>query len=100
MIDAGVTPTWFVQCRLIGGQSDDRVTDRPTLDVRVWADGTHATEQIRSDCARTLLAHLRRMFPMQVVASPVPLPDPADITKTHTLFTIQLLTRGTQHDDI
>ena len=34
--------------------------------------------------------------PAGVFAAPVPLPDPVDPSKVHTLFTVRLLTRGVQ----
>jgi hypothetical protein len=96
VIAPGVTPTWFIQVRKIGGEDAGRVADRSLMDVRVWADGTIATEATRSLAARVLLARIRQKFPSNVFAQPVPLPDPADPSKVHTLFTIQLLTRGVQ----
>ena len=91
-----VTPQWFVQVRMIGGEDAGRVAERPLVDVRLWADGTAATEGARSQAARVLLARIRQAFPCNVFALPVPLPDPVDPSKVHTLFTVQLLTRGDQ----
>lgn len=95
-IAAGVTPTWYIQIRMVGGEDEQRVTERPLVDLRVWADGTSATEATRSQAARILLAHIRAHFRCRVFALPVPLPDPVDTSKIHTLFTVQLLTKGTQ----
>lgn len=95
-IKPATTPTWFVQVRQIGGETEGRVAERPLLDFRVWADGTPATEATRSLAARILLARIRQAFPCNVFALPVPLPDPVDPSKVHTLFTVQLLTRGVQ----
>lgn len=95
-IAPNVTPKWFIQVRQIGGEDAGRVAERPLLDVRVWADGTPATEATRSLAARILLARIRQAFPCNVFALPVPLPDPVDPSKVHTLFTVQLLTRGVQ----
>ena len=95
-IPPGVTPKWFIQVRAIGGEDAGRVADRPLLDVRVWADGTTATEAARSQAARVLLARIRQKFPSNIFAMPVPLPDPVDPSKVHTLFTVQLFTRGVQ----
>lgn len=92
----GATPQWFVQVRMIGGEEEQRVAERPLVDVRVWADGTSATEATRSLAARTLLAKIRAALHCRVFALPVPLPDPADTSKIHTLFTVQLLTKGVQ----
>ena len=92
----GVTPSWFIQVRVVGGESAGEVADRALVDVRVWADGTSATEGVRSLAARTLLARIRQAIPCRVFALPVPLPDPADTSKIHTLFTIQPLLKGTQ----
>ena len=95
-IAPNVTPQWFIQVRMIGGEDAGRVAERPLLDVRVWADGTAATEATRSLAARVLLARIRQALPCNVFALPVPLPDPVDPSKVHTLFTVQLLTRGVQ----
>lgn len=95
-VTPGVTPQWFIQVRAVGGESDTRVTERPLVDVRVWADGSAATEATRSRAARILLARIRQALPCRVFATPVPLPDPADPSKVHTLFTVQLFTRGEQ----
>lgn len=96
IVQPGVTPVWFIQVRMIGGEDEQRVATRPLVDVRLWADGTSATEAIRSLAARTLLGHLRSALRCRVFALPVPLPDPADPSKIHTLFTIQPLLKGTQ----
>lgn len=93
IIPAGVTPTKRIAVRSIGGSDEQVVAARPRVDIRVWGDGTEAN---RSRVARLLLAHLQRQFRVSVFASPVPLPDPADNTKTLTLFTVELLLRGTQ----
>lgn len=92
----GVTPHNFVQVRMAGGNSVDTIADRVRLDVRVWTDGTINTEAQRSRVARALVGHLRKALPCRVFASPIPLPDPADNTKNLTLFSIELLLRGTQ----
>jgi len=96
VVKAGTTPTWFIQVRMIGGEDEQYVAERPLVDVRVWADGTSATEGTRSLAARTLLGHLRSTLRCRVFALPVPLPDPADTSKVHTMFTVQLLTKGVQ----
>lgn len=95
-VTPGVTPQWFIQVRMIGGDDEQRVATRPLVDLRVWADGTSATEATRSLAARTLLGHLQSSLRCGVFALPVPLPDPADPSKIHTLFTVQLLTKGVQ----
>ena len=92
----GVTPTWFVQVRAVGGEDENRVAERPLVDVRVWADGSPATEATVKFAARVLLARIRQAFPARVFAVPVQIPDPADPSKVHVLFTVQLLTRGVQ----
>lgn len=95
-VTRGETPTWFIQVRLVGGEDEQSVAERPLLDVRVWADGTVSTEQVRSAAARTLLGHLRSALRCRVLMIPTPLPDPADATKVHSMFTIQLLAKGVQ----
>jgi len=96
VLEPNVTPRWFVHVRMVGGEDAGPVAERPLLDVRVWTDGTPATEATRSQAARILLARIRQALPCRVFALPVPLPDPADPSKTLTLFTVQLLTRGAQ----
>lgn len=96
VVPAGATPKNHIGVRSIGGSDEQFVADRARVDVRVWADGTSATEAQRSRVARLLLAHLRKQFRCRLFASPVPLPDPADTTKTLTLFTVELLLRGAQ----
>ena len=95
-IPKGITPTWTIQVRMVGGVEEQRVSERPMVDVRVWADGSTNTDGIRSAAARALLGLLREHFRCRTFALPVPLPDPADNSKTHTLFTVQLLTKGVQ----
>lgn len=95
-IAAGETPVNHIAVRSVGGSDEQVVADRFRVDVRVWADGTLRTEGKRSRVARLLLAHLRRKFRVRLFASPVPLPDPADPTKTLTLFTVELLLKGQQ----
>jgi hypothetical protein len=92
-IPDGQTPVKRIGVRSIGGSDEQVVADRPRVDIRVWGDGTEAN---RSRVARLLLAHLRKQFRVSLFAAPVPLPDPADNTKTLTLFTVELLLRGTQ----
>lgn len=94
VMGAGVTPKNFIHIRSIGGVSDGFVADTNRVDVRVWCDGTIGTESKRNRVARMVLAHLRQKLRAKVFASPVPLPDPADPTKTLTLFTIELFLRG------
>lgn len=98
VIPPGVTPVNRIAVRTIGG--DDPSTIGPAdwwrLDVRVWADGTHATEAQRSRTARLVLAHLRRRFHARTFAAPVALPDVADPTKVLTLFTVEVLLRGVE----
>lgn len=96
LVEPGVTPVWFVQVRMVGGDAEQRVAERQLVDVRVWADGTPTTEALRSQAARVLLGRIRARFGGRVFALPVPLPDPADSSKIHTLFTVQLLTKGVQ----
>jgi len=95
-IPDGQTPKKHIGVRSVGGSDEQVVADRFRIDIRVWADGTVSTEVERSRVARMLLAHLRKQFRCRLFASPVPLPDPADPTKTLTLFTVELLLKGAQ----
>lgn len=95
-VKPGQTPTNALRVRVVGGVDEQVVADRPRLDVRLWGDGSYLTEVTLKRAARKLLARLRRDFRCTIVANPVPLPDPADPTKTHVLFTVELLTRGVQ----
>lgn len=93
-IQAGVTPVKAIRVQLSGGSPEGRTHTRPILDIRVWADGTTKTEGTAKKLARTLLGCIERDFRCRVFATPVPLPDPADRTKVHVLFSVELLTRG------
>lgn len=95
-IKPGTTPTNAIRVRIIGGVEEQRVGDRPRLDVRMWGDGSYATEGAVKRNARAVLARLRRDFRANVALDPIALPDPADTTKTLVMFTVELLTRGAQ----
>lgn len=95
-IKPGVTPLNAIRVRTVGGVEEQRVADRPRLDIRLWGDGSYMTEGGVKRNARALLARIRRDFRCTVALDPIALPDPADQTKTHVLFTVELLTRGTQ----
>lgn len=90
----GVTPTRYVQVRQSGGDDLRRVAARPRVDVRVWSDGADDNESMAN--ARHLHARARQRFSAVTFAAPVQLPDPADNTRNHVLFTIELLLRGVQ----
>lgn len=96
VVEDGVTPTNAVRVRVVGGVDEQRVADRPRLDLRFWGDGTYKTEGDVKRNARAVLARIRRDFRAVVALDPIALPDPADRTKTHVLMTVELLTRGTQ----
>lgn len=96
VVKPGETPVNAIRVRLIGGVEEQRVADRPRLDVRLWKDGSAASEGTVLNLARQVLARFRRDFRCVVVADPIPLPDPYDTARTHVLFTVELLTRGTQ----
>lgn len=95
-IKPGTTPANAIRVRLVGGVEEQRVADRPRLDVRLWSDGSYTTEGAVKRNARALMARIRRDFRATVVLDPIALPDPADSTKTHVMFTVELLTRGVQ----
>jgi hypothetical protein len=95
-IKPGTTPANAIRVRTIGGVEEQRVADRPRLDVRFWADGSYVTEGALKRNARAVMARIRRDFRATVVLDPIALPDPADSTKTHVMFTVELLTRGVQ----
>ena len=95
-IKPGATPTNAIRVRTNGGVEEQRVADRPRLDVRLWGDGSYMTEGAVKRNARALMARIRRDFRATVFLDPIALPDPADTTKTHVMFTVELLTRGTQ----
>lgn len=94
-IKPGTTPTNAIRVRTVGGLEEQRVADRPRLDVRLWGDGSYLTEGALKRAARKVLARIRRDFRATVVLDPIALPDPVDPTRTHVLFTVELLTRGT-----
>lgn len=95
-ITAGVTPTHAVRVRLIGGTDEGRTHSRPRIDIRVWADGTSASEAEAKALARELHGHILNDFRCATFAVPVPLPDPANPARTHVLFSVELLTKGIQ----
>lgn len=92
----GETPANAIRVRMIGGVEEQRVADRPILDLRLWGDGTYLHEDTVKTVARQVIARLRRDFRAVIVADPIPLPDPENPDRTHVLATVQLLTRGTQ----
>lgn len=95
-IPPGVTPQWKVYTRNLGGTTQGRTHDRPRLDVLVWADGSVKTASTAMKMARTLHGMALRDLRATTFASPVILPDPADGSKRLALFTVELLTKGTQ----
>ena len=95
-VPPGKTPSFEVRTRLTGGVTEGRTHNRPRLDVLVWADGHTKTQGAALKMAQTLLGMVQRDLRTSVFASPVILPDPADSSKRLALFTIELLTRGTQ----
>jgi hypothetical protein len=62
----------------------------------VWADGQVKTAGTAMKMARTLHGMVLRDLRATTFASPVILPDPADGSKRLALFTVELLTKGTQ----
>lgn len=95
LVEAGVTPSWYIRVQAIGGTGEGVVAQRPIVDVRLWTDGTVASKGVESLAARTLLAHLMRATRCRTVAVPVQLPDPSDSARLHTLMSVQLYTKGT-----
>ena len=95
-IPDGTTPVNTVIFKCIGGVDDNLVLSRYRVDVRVWGTGKPGDEGRRSRIARTLLAVMQRNFRCTLFAAPVSVPDPADNTKTLTLFTVEILLRGDQ----
>lgn len=90
------TPVNKVMCRHLGGPDEGRTHSRPRIDVLTWADGSVNTQGTALRMARVLHGMVRRDFRTRGVASPVLLPDPADPSKRVALFTVELLTKGTQ----
>src|SRR5690348_18266411 len=76
VVQPSTTPVNAIRVRLIGGVDEQRVADRPRIDIRMWGDGTLKGESTAKTAARKLLARLRRDFRCTVFASPIPLPDP------------------------
>lgn len=96
VVREGETPANAIRVRLIGGVAEDRVADRPRLDVRMWGDGSVLGEATVKQSARRVLARMRRDLRATVVLDPTPLPDPADTSRVHVMFTVELLLRGVQ----
>ena len=61
-IKPGTTPANAIRVRLVGGVEEQRVADRPRLDVRLWSDGSYTTEGAVKRNARALMARIRRDF--------------------------------------
>lgn len=95
-VEPNVTPSKAIRLRLIGGVTESRIAARPRLDVRIWADGSAATEGEAKRLARILLGHMEADLKCRTFAGPVPLPDPADASKVLVLFSVELLLRGVQ----
>jgi hypothetical protein len=95
-VAAGTTPKLYVQVRKIGGTEDQGLNERARVDLRVWGDNQPGGDYERMQTARVILAHIRRDLNPPVMAVPVNLPDPADQTVMHTLFTIEPTLRGVQ----
>lgn len=95
-VQPGTTPSKAIRVQLTGGSDEGRTHSRPILDIRVWADGTQKTEADAKEVARILHGMIRRDFRARTFNSPVPLPDPADPTKTLVLFSVELLRAGVQ----
>ena len=91
-----VTPVNAIRVRLVGGVNEQRVSARARLDVRVWADGSAATEGAAKTLARILHGRIEAGLKVRTFANPVPLPDPADPSKVLVLFSVELLLRGIQ----
>lgn len=91
-IPAGKTPARFIRYELVGGQDVHRVGDRAEIRVQVWLDGP---DRERNRVAGILLAHLRSKMGRKT-SGPVNLPDPADVTKSLTQFTVSVLLIGKQ----
>lgn len=96
VLQPGETPKNAIRFRQVGGVEDTRITDRPRIDMRVWADGSYLTEATAKQVSRVVLARLRRDFRSIVITDPIPLPDPADPSRTYVMTTVELLTRGVQ----
>lgn len=92
----GVTPTRAIRVHLTGGSTEGPTHSRPILDVRVWADGTVKTKPAAKQLARILHGYIRRDLRCRTFAVPVVLPDPADPSKVHVLFSVELLRAGVQ----
>jgi hypothetical protein len=93
-VASGMTPKMFLQVRKIGGDRFQRIAERPRLDVRVWDQA--GADFKRMQTARRALAHLCTDLGCAVMAEPVNLPDPADPTIDHTLFTVEPVLKGDQ----
>lgn len=95
-VEPGVTPVNAVRVRLVGGVEEQRVADRPRLDLRFWGDGSAVGEATVKQVARAVFARIRRDFRSTVVMDPTPMPDPYDQTRVLVMGTVELLTRGVQ----
>lgn len=95
-VEPNVTPVKAIRVRLVGGTTGQRVTARPRLDVRIWSDGSAATEGAAKTLARILHGRMEAELKVRTFMIPTPMPDPADGSKTLIMMTVELLLRGVQ----
>lgn len=110
-VTPGVSPGRYVRLRRLGGVELHRVADNPRLQAQVWySTGATSDELSRQALAQLVWALLRGVqgqqvtipdWPVPVVcyrvatfSGPVPVPDPADTTKTITQLTVEIGMRG------
>jgi len=107
----GVSPTRYVRLRRLGGVELHMVADSPRLQAQIWYDaGAVTDEKNRTDLAQLVWALLHGIrgqsvtipgWPVPVVcyrvatvAGPMPVPDPADSTRTISQLTVEIGMRG------
>jgi hypothetical protein len=105
------SPAKHVRLRRVGGVELHEVADSPRVQAQVWySTGAVADEKSRNDLAQLVWALLRGIrgqdvtvpgWPVPVVcyrvatfSGPIPVPDPADSTRTISQLTVEIGMRG------
>lgn len=105
------SPGRYVRLRRLGGVELHQVADSPRLQAQVWySTGSPSDEKNRNDLAQLVWALLRGIrgqdvtipswprpvtcYRVATFAGPVPVPDPADQSRTISQLTVEIGMRG------
>lgn len=107
----GTSPGKYVRLRRLGGVELHQVADSPRLQAQIWySTGGVSDEKNRNDLAQLVWALLRGIqgqdvtipgWPVPVTcyrvatfSGPIPVPDPADASRTISQLTVEIGMRG------